>query len=149
MRRTARTIERPKPCGEGRFIVCTLSGELSVADDDQASTPRTRGLELAELLRAYEMSPDAKRRTARVLEIKKAIEDEEGRREERAKSFANAMEHKAAAAQAALDLEAGRHRELVDALEMANARSWRRDIAIAAISAFLGAVATVVVGLLT
>ena len=126
---------------------------LLALSDDTGSDKRA---EFAAALEAYVDGPAGRRRPKRFRQLKKAIGEQEARSIEGAKAIAaahagmaRARQAVAAAERAEQLLEESRHRELVDALKEGNARSWRRDIVVAAIGAAFGAIATVIVSLLT
>jgi hypothetical protein len=120
-----------------------------MTDDKHRADTIGRRSDLAGLISAHAASPDGKRRSDRLLAITTLIRDAETRRVESAKAFINAKAVVDAGKRAAQELDSARHRELVEALATASARSWRRDIIVAAIGAAFGAVATVAVSVLT
>jgi hypothetical protein len=103
----------------------------------------------AAIIAAYQASPEVKARTARAFEALRSMAGAEARQRDLQTRIVDARAAERAAALAERRAIDDRHRQLVEALERAGAHSWRRDIAIAALGAFFGAVATLLVGFLT
>ena len=108
-----------------------------------------KGLDLSELRKLLKANPETQQRAAMLETVAAAVKESKARQERMSEAITNLRAAERAQLQAEKDEEARRHRELVDAMEKAGERSWRRDIALLVIGGIIGAIGAYIVALLT